>query len=169
MENLRVLVEQGYHGGGKQPDNACRAENDACGQGQSCVGALLGSPDIFCADVLTYKCGGRLGHTLKRQENKLVNFCVAAPSGHAGGAEAVNIGLNINIGKRSNGLLKSCGKPHNENLLQHGFINADIFPHKTVIFPGSGKDEQNQKGRNELGQDGCIGNAGNSKPEGDYK
>ena len=68
---------------------------------QRCSHALAGTFAVFCAPVLTDK--GRGGHAdrLHGDQHEGVQLIVDPISRHAGGAEGVDIGLYVHVGKRS--------------------------------------------------------------------
>ena len=116
-------------------------------------------------DVLSHKGGGGHGHGLDGEHDELVNLVVAAPSGHGGGTKKVDIGLDKNVGKRGDDALNGGGKAYTENFLKNAPIKAEVPKTETVDVIRTDKDRHGRRGRNELGKNGCIGNAGNAHME----
>lgn len=57
------------------------------------------------------------------------------------------------------------GKAYTENFLKNAPIKAEVPKTETVDVIRTDKDRHGRRGRNELGKNGCIGNAGNAHME----
>ena len=62
------------------------------------------------AQILTNEGGSGLAETGDGQEGKTLDLGVTSAAGHGGGAEAVDVGLNNQIGKGNDGILNTGGK-----------------------------------------------------------
>ena len=116
-DHLWILVEHGHKLSGRKPEHRGHGDGDGRGHIKGRQGAPLGPGDVPGSDILAHEGGGCLVHALERQEDKLVDLRITAPSSHAGGAEIVDIGLDVHVGKAGKGLLETSGQADGKDLL----------------------------------------------------
>ena len=139
-------------------DNPC----NPAGEHQSRYRTAVGTPIIFCSDILADKGGGSHCHALHGQHDKLVELIVTAPSGHAVRPEEVDIALDKNIGERRKDGLYRSGHTHSKNLAKDRQIQPKLPPAQTVNISGAGQKDENQHTGEKLGED--RGNCGPGDP-----
>ena len=159
LDHRGILGEQPHGGPGEDEQEQRYDQRDAHGQGDAGDGAPVGALLLFSADVLADEGRGGHGGALHRQQDELVQLVVAAPPGHAAGAEGVDVGLHEHVGEGGDHRLDGRGQAHGEHPLQDRAVDAQVPPDQAVDVLSAGQQPERQHGRDQLGEDRGVGDA----------
>ena len=130
---------------------------DACRQSyrdSHCLeGPLFYPVRLSGADILTDKGGGGGGHAGHREVNEGINLVVAAPAGHAVGAEEIDVGLHKYVGDRGDDGGDRGRKSDPEDPADDVPVQAQISPAEAVDVLRAAEQKQDERRREELGED----------------
>ena len=112
---------------------------------------------LMGTQILTDESGQSHGEAGNGQESKAFNLGVGTAAGHSGRAEAVDIGLDYQIGKTNDGILNTGGQAEPDNGLQ----TAEVIPDFTNIQPvrliHPDQMDEAENGADTLGEGGSQG------------
>ena len=123
---------------------------------------LLCPLELMRTEVLPDKGCGSQGKALHRQHDKLVDFTVGGPAGHAGRTKYIDVRLYKHIGERCDGLLQSGRQTDADNDLEDGLGKPQLLPDDAIGLAAVRENDQHQNGGTELRNDSCAGNACNA-------
>ena len=169
FDHCRIRGKESDGRGGKDHEKSRDTAGNEKAQQDGPDGSLISPLFLSCADILADKGGCGHGHALHGQHDKLIQFIIAAPSCHTAGTEIIDIGLHEDVGESGQHRLYGGGKTYRENLFQYLPVYVQVLPDQAVDLTGSRKQGQDQDGRDHLGDDGCVSDAGNPCLERQHK
>ncbi len=111
-------------------DQFCRKGGTENTEARSFFGALI----LFCTKILADKGGQRKGKTGDGKEAESFYLGIGAAAGNCHLAEFVNVGLDDDIGKGDDGILKAGGQSVCYDLAEHGQVKSNGAQGDPVFF-----------------------------------
>ena len=148
-------------GGEDQNGDHAQTREEQAGD-QTRADALLRPVHLPCAQILTHKGADRHADGLHGQEQNGIHLGIGGPGGHEVLPEIIDVGLDEDVGKGSDGHLHTGGDANPDDLPQEGQVERHGFG--TELDDGTCPQEldHHQNSGDPLGKRRGKGNAGNS-------